>query len=494
MHPFGETPQDYNFHYQQRERNSLEWKFASKACKLQLTEKFNLPIIQPKVVQALPSFHKALPASRRYLKEKRCPPKSPTNQRRGESKPLDTLAMCRVLQSLPTIEDKALPSVAKRAMPSSSKQLPIVPTMEERSLPSTQLSEIKLRTSVRNMRRVLRIIPASQTRSPPSIPLSETRDPPRYPPSIKLTAVRPPSKYRAAPRRKRLLTSLPTIEEQNCPNFLPNEATTTEQETKSQEKTIPYSLQQIRKSPLESFQQKGNYLQGKEEDIQMIKPPKTNDVQQATKKLVKDAKKTIQTNENKARPSLKTIEKKFSAGNPHKRGQKDSSKRLSDQKVPMPLSIRRAEVIRKQSTGVKGFSRSSCSASKDVLSNCRRDRQANLQTPQAADQGSFTLSTDKQRKTSYQVSEDGALPRLRATAKLIKEGGESRAEEKIFQFPGKRDSDKLSNYNKRKKKAVINVHIHLHPRYLARATPKKAECFGNASEDKPKSHKPSISK
>ena len=451
MHPFGETPQDCNFHYQQRERNSLEWKFASKACKLQLTEKFNLPIIQPKVTQALPSFHKALPASRRYLKEKRCPPKSPTKERRGDSKPLDTLAMGRVLQSLPTIEEKALQSVAKRAMP-SSRQLPIVPTMEERSLPSTQLSEIKLRTSVRKMRRVLPIIPASQTRTPPSIPLPETRDPPTYPPSMKLTAVRPPSKYRAAPRRKRLLTSLPTIEEQNCPNFLPNEATTTEQETKSQEKTIPYSLQQIRKSPLESFQQKGNYLQGKEEDIQMIKPLKTNDVQQATKKLVKNAKKLIQTNENKPRPSLKPIEKKVSTGNPHKRGQKDSSERLSDQKVPMPQSIRRAEVIGKQSTGVKRFSRSSCLASKDVLSNCRRDRQANLQTPQAADQGSFTLSTDKQRKTSYQVSEDGALPRLRATANLVKEGGESRAEEKIFQFREKRDSDNFSNYNDIKRK------------------------------------------
>ena len=445
MHPFGETHQDCNFRYQQRERNSSEWKFASKACKL----------------------HKALPASRRYLKEKRCPPKSPTKERRGESKPLDTFAMGRVLQSLSTIQDKALPSVAKRAMP-SSRQLPIVATMEERSLPSTQLSEIKLRTSVRKMRRVLPIIPASQTRTPPSIPLPETRDPPTYPPSMKLTAVRPPSKYRAAPRRKRLLPSLPTIEEENCPNFLPNEATTTEQETKSQEKRIPYSLQQIRKSPLESFQQKGNYLQVKEEDIQMIKPLKTNDVQQATKKLVKNAKKLIQTNENKPRPSLKPIEKKVSTGNPHKRGQKDSSERLSDQKVPMPQSIRRAEVIGKQSTGVKGFSRSSCLASKGVLSNCRRDRQANLQTPQAADQGSFTLSTDKQRKTSYQVSEDGALPRLRATAKLVKEGGESRAEEKIFQFPGKRDSDKLSNYNNKKKKAVINVHIHLHSRYLAR--------------------------
>ena len=472
MHPFGETPQDCNFHDQQRERNGLEWKFASKACKLQLTEKFNLPIIQPTVIQALPSFHQALPASRRFLKEKRCPPNSPTKERRAEAKPLDTLAMGRVLSSLPRIEDKVLPSVAKRTIP-SSRQLPIVPTIQERSLQSTQLPEIKLRTRVRKMRRVLPIIPASQTRTPPSIPLPETRDPPTDPPSIKLTAVRPPSKWRGAPRRKRLLPSLPTIEEQNCPDFSSNEAATTEQETTSQEKTIPYSLQQKRKSPLKSLQKKGNDLQSNLEDIQMIKPLKTNDVQQTTKKLAKDAKKTIQTNENKARPSLKPIDKELppspeakdlkkedrlskdkeanqfkvkeiSIGNPHIKAQKNSE-RLIDQKVPVPQSIRTAEVIEdypsgKQSTGVKSFSRSTCLASKKVLSSCsRRDRQPKLDTPQAADQLLSTVSTDKQGKTSYQVSEDEALPRLRATAKLIKKGGESRAEQKLSSF-GKRET------------------------------------------------------
>lgn len=472
MHPFGETPQDCNFHDQQRERNGLEWKFASKACKLQLTEKFNLPIIQPTVIQALPSFHQALPASRRFLKEKRCPPNSPTKERRAEAKPLDTLAMGRVLSSLPRIEDKVLPSVAKRTIP-SSRQLPIVPTIQERSLQSTQLPEIKLRTRVRKMRRVLPIIPASQTRTPPSIPLPETRDPPTDAPSIKLTAVRPPSKWRGAPRRKRLLPSLPTIEEQNCPDFSSNEAATTEQETTSQEKTIPYSLQQKRKSPLKSLQKKGNDLQSNLEDIQMIKPLKTNDVQQTTKKLAKDAKKTIQTNENKARPSLKPIDKELppspeakdlkkedrlskdkeanqfkvkeiSIGNPHIKAQKNSE-RLIDQKVPVPQSIRTAEVIEdypsgKQSTGVKSFSRSTCLASKKVLSSCsRRDRQPKLDTPQAADQLLSTVSTDKQGKTSYQVSEDEALPRLRATAKLIKKGGESRAEQKLSSF-GKRET------------------------------------------------------
>ena len=473
MHPFGETPQDCNFHDQQRERNGLEWKFASKACKLQLMEKFNLPIIQPTVIQALPSFHQALPASRRFVKEKRCPPNSPTKERRAEAKLLDTLAMGRVLPSLPRIEDKVLPSVAKRTIP-SARQLPIVPTIQERSFPSTQLPEIKLRTRVRKMRRVLPIIPASQTRTPPSIPLPETRDPPTDPPIIRLTAVRPPSKWRGAPRRKRLLPSLPTIEEQNCPDFSPNEATTTEQETTSQEKTIPYSLQQKRKSSLESLQQKGNDLQGKEEDIQMIKPLKTNDVQQTTKKLAKDAKKTIQTNENKARPSLKPIDKEhppspkakvlekedrlskdkeadqlkvkeISTGNLHKKEQKDSSERIIDQKVPTPQSIRGAEVMvdhpdGKQSTRVKSFSRSTCLASKKVLSSCSRsDRQAKLDTPQAADQLLSTLSTDKQGKASYQVSEDGALPRLRSTTKLIKKGGESRAEQKLSSF-GKKET------------------------------------------------------
>ena len=472
MHPFGETPQDCNFHDQQRERNGLEWKFASKACKLQLTEKFNLPIIQPTVIQALPSFHQALPASRRFLKEKRCPPNSPTKERRVEAKPLDKLAMGRVLPSLPRIEDKVLPSVAKRTIP-SSRQLPIVPTIQERSLPSTQLPEIKLRTRVRKMRRVLPIIPASQTRTPPSIPMPETRDPPTDPPSIKLTAVRPPSKWQGAPRRKRLLPSLPTIEEQNCPDFSSNEATKTEQETTSQEKTIPYSLQQKRKSPLKSLQKKGNDLQSNLGNIQMIKPLKTDNVQQTTKKLAKDAKKTIQTNENKTRPSLKPIdkelppspeakdlkkegrlskdkeanqfkEKEISIGNPHIKAQKDSE-RLIDQKVPVPQPIRTAEVIGdypsgKQSTGVKSFSRSTCLASKKVLSSCsRRDRQAKLDTPQAADQLLSTLSTDKQGKTSYQVSEDGALPSLRAKAKLIKKGGESRAEQKLSSF-GKKET------------------------------------------------------
>ena len=472
MHPFGETPQDCNFHDQQRERNGLEWKFASKACKLQLTEKFNLPIIQPTVIQALPSFHQALPASRRFLKEKRCPPNSPTKERRVEAKPLDKLAMGRVLPSLPRIEDKVLPNVAKRTIP-SSRQLPIVPTIPERSLPSTQLPEIKLRTRVRKMRRILPIIPASQTRTPPSIPLPETRDPPTDPPSIKLIAVRPPSKWRGAPRRKRLLPSLPTIEEQNCPDFSSNEATTTEQETTSQEKTIPYSLQHKRKSPLKSLQKKGNDLQSNLGNIQMIKPLKTDNVQQTTKKLAKDAKKTIQTNENKTRPSLKPIdkelppspeakdlkkegrlskdkeanqfkEKEISIGNPHIKAQKDSE-RLIDQKVPVPQPIRTAEVIGdypsgKQSTGVKSFSRSTCLASKKVLSSCsRRDRQAKLDTPQAADQLLSSLSTDKQGKTSYQVSEDGALPRLRAKAKLIKKGGESRAEQKLSSF-GKKET------------------------------------------------------
>ena len=472
MHPFGETPQDCNFHDQQRERNGLEWKFASKACKLQLTEKFNLPIIQPTVIQALPSFHQALPASRRFLKEKRCPPNSPTKERRAEAKPLDTLAMGRVLPSLPRIEDKVLPSVAKRTIP-SSRQLPIVPTIQERSLPSTQLPEIKLRTRVRKMRRILPIIPASQTRTPPSIPMPETRDPPTDPPSIKLTAVRPPSKWQGAPRRKRLLPSLPTIEEQNCPDFSSNEATTTEQETTSQEKTIPYSLQHKRKSPLKSLQKKGNDLQSNLENIRMIKPLKTNNVQQTTKKLAKDAKKAIQTNENKTRPSLKPIdkelppspeakdlkkegrlskdkeanqfkEKEISIGNPHIKAQKDSE-RLIDQKVPVPQPIRTAEVIGdypsgKQSTGVKSFSRSTCLASKKVLSSCsRRDRQAKLDTPQAADQLLSSLSTDKQGKTSYQVSEDGALPRLRAKAKLIKKGGESKAEQKPSSF-GKKET------------------------------------------------------
>lgn len=472
MHPFGETPQDCNFHDQQRERNGLEWKFASKACKLQLTEKFNLPIIQPTVIQALPSFHQALPASRRFLKEKRCPPNSPTKERRVEAKPLDKLAMGRVLPSLPRIEDKVLPNVAKRTIP-SSRQLPIVPTIQERSLPSTQLPEIKLRTRVRKMRRVLPIIPASQTRTPPSIPMPETRDPPTDPPSIKLTAVRPPSKWQGAPRRKRLLPSLPTIEEQNCPDFSSNEATKTEQETTSQEKTIPYSLQHKRKSPLKSLQKKGNDLQSNLENIRMIKPLKTNNVQQTTKKLAKDAKKAIQTNENKTRPSLKPIdkelppspeakdlkkegrlskdkeanqfkEKEISIGNPHIKAQKDSE-RLIDQKVPVPQPIRTAEVIGdypsgKQSTGVKSFSRSTCLASKKVLSSCsRRDRQAKLDTPQAADQLLSTLSTDKQGKTSYQVSEDGALPRLRAKAKLIKKGGESKAEQKPSSF-GKKET------------------------------------------------------
>lgn len=472
MHPFGETPQDCNFHDQQRERNGLEWKFASKACKLQLTEKFNLPIIQPTVIQALPSFHQALPASRRFLKEKRCPPNSPTKERRVEAKPLDKLAMGRVLPSLPRIEDKVLPSVAKRTIP-SSRQLPIVPTIQERSLPSTQLPEIKLRTRVRKMRRILPIIPASQTRTPPSIPMPETRDPPTDPPSIKLTAVRPPSKWQGAPRRKRLLPSLPTIEEQNCPDFSSNEATTTEQETTSQEKTIPYSLQQKRKSPLKSLQKKGNDLQSNLGNIQMIKPLKTDNVQQTTKKLAKDAKKTIQTNENKTRPSLKPIDKELppspeakdlkkegrlskdkeanqfkereiSIGNPHIKAQKDSE-RLIDQKVPVPQPIRTAEVIGdypsgKQSTGVKSFSRSTCLASKKVLSSCsRRDRQAKLDTPQAADQLLSSLSTDKQGKTSYQVSEDGALPSLRAKAKLIKKGGESKAEQKPSSF-GKKET------------------------------------------------------
>ena len=468
MHPSGETPPNCHFHDPQREKKSLEWKFASKASKLQLTEKLNLPIIQPTVIQALPSFYQALPASRRYLKEKRYPPNSPTKERRPESKPLHTLAMGRVLPSLPKIEDKAMPSVAKRTIP-SSRQVPIVPRIQERSLPNTHLPEIKLRTRVRKMRRVLPIISASQTRTPPSIPLPETRDPPKDPPSIKLTAVRPPSKWRGAPRRKRLLPSLPTIEEQNCPDFSPNEATTTEQETTSQEKTIPYSLQQERKSPLESLQQKVNDLQGKEKDIQVIKPLNTNNMQPTTKKLAKDAKKTIQKNENKERPSLKPIDKELcpspeakvlkkedrlskdkeanqfkvkeiSTGNLHKKEQKDSSERIIDQKVPTPQSIRRVEVMvdypgGKQSAGVKSFSRSRCLVSKEVLSSCSRsDRQAKINTPQAADQLLSTLSTDKQGKTSYQVSEDGALSRLRATANLIKKGGESRAEQKLSSF------------------------------------------------------------
>ena len=165
-----------------------QWNCETKICKsssLQLTEKLDLPIIQPTVIQALPNVQRTLPSLQ--ATEKRCPPNSPSKERKTMPKPKS--AVRRILPNLPPrMEDQTLPriqpSVVKKVA-SSTKQLPILPTIEEQNLPIPQFPEAKMRTRVKRVRRVLPSIPQTEARTPPSIPPTEKR----FQPSIEPTTI-----------------------------------------------------------------------------------------------------------------------------------------------------------------------------------------------------------------------------------------------------------------------------------------------------------------
>ena len=454
-----------------------QWNCEAKICKsssLQLTEKLNLPIIQPTVIQALPSAQRTLPSLQ--ATEKRCPPNSPSKERKTMPKPKS--AVRRILPSLPPkMEDLTLPgiqpSVVKKVA-SSTKQLPIRPTIEERILHIPQFPEAKIHARVKKVRQVLPSIPQTEARTPPSIPPTEKR----FQPSIQPTTVKPLLKCRRV-RQKPLLATLPTIEETS-----PSPAGETAVEKNSelaeneaslatkQEGTLS-SLQQAHKPTLVSLQQgkKDKWLDREEE----LQNPKTRmkEPRQKPKKAAKATQTTVQPIEKEPLPGLKPIEKedfhssdrtmeqkrarpqKENGANHPKVKQTSSSpqteaKKLSDlrptrskqlhsseakveKKVSRPPTTREDDkadrlIDDELLSTVKRPQKSHHSEAKDEAPNFeRRNREATVsRTESTVEQKLPRPAVERRAKTSLQMAEGGALPRLQATVTLIKTSRQSR--------------------------------------------------------------------
>ena len=314
----GEMPRESDCRFQERkaEKINSEGKSEAKMYKssgILLTENLHLSIIQPTVIQALPCAQRTLPSLQSIAKQ--CRPNSPAKKRKARPKPGS--AGRRILPSLPRIDDLTLPKIQSSTLMrvgASASQLQILPTIEEQSLPSVQLPDTKVRMRVKRVRRLLPSIPPTETRTPPSIPATGTRTPP----NIQPTAVKPLPKRRRE-RRKPMLPSLPTIDEQMSPK--PADETTrkaAEQSSAIAENEVSLAprkkestlskLQPIQKSTLESVQQeqKGESLSRKEK-FQSPEPTKT-EPRRKTKKVANGPQPSIQLEDKDKRPGLKQID------------------------------------------------------------------------------------------------------------------------------------------------------------------------------------------
>ena len=375
----GEMPRESDCRFQERkaEKINSERKSEAKMYKssgILLTENLHLSIIQPTVIQALPCAQRTLPSLQSIAKQ--CRPNSPTTERKARPKPGSPGR--RILPSLPRIDNLALPKIqssALRRVGASATQPPILPTIEEQSLLGAQLSDTKVHTRIKRVRRLLPSIPPTETRTPPSIPATRTRTPP----NIQPTAVKPLPKRRGE-RSKLMLPSLPIIDEEMSPK--PADETTlkaaerssavTENEVslapRKKESTLS-KLQPIRKSTLESVQQrqKGESLTRKEK-FQSPKPTKT-EPRRKTKIVANGPQSSIQPEDKDERPGLKQIE--------------------PDRKYLHNSEIRRMN----------------------------RDRMPRIHQ-ETADQKLTSSSVKRRAKDSPKTTEDGALPRLQAKIKL----------------------------------------------------------------------------
>ena len=282
----GEMLRESDCRFQERKAEKINSKRKPeakmyKSSGILLTENLHLSIIQPTVIQALPCAQRTLPSLQSI--EKQCRPNSPTKERKARPNPGSPGR--RILPSLPRIADLTLPKIQSSALMrvgASATQPPILPTIEEQSLPSAQLSDAKVHMRMKRVRRLLPSIPPTERRTPPSIPATRTRTPP----NIQPTAVKPLPKRRGE-RRKPMLPSLPIIDEEMSPKPADETAlkaaeqssAITENEVSLAPRKIESTLsklQPILKSTLESVQQgqKGESLSRKEK-FQSPKPTKT---------------------------------------------------------------------------------------------------------------------------------------------------------------------------------------------------------------------------
>ena len=468
MRPCGKLPQEYNVRERKIERNNLESKNQANLCKpngVQLTEKINQPIIQPSVIQALPSALGTLP-SLQSTGKRSCPPNSPTKQRKSVPKPKSALG--RILPNLPRIEDLTVPCVGKR-VESSSNQLPILPTIKERMLPCVQFPKTRKHVGVKRVRRVLPCIPSIEAPTPPSIPLPETRDPPRIQP----TAFKSLTKCKGS-RRKQMLPSLPIIEEQTSLKL--DGETLNKQHSavgkneaslgKNEDEMLP-SLQQVWKSTPEGLQQgQKDKLQSIKEDIQSLKP-RIKEVRNKPNKTVKKPQAIIKPVEQDTRPSLKLVDKERLYGSDitAKQDRVKSPKENSSNRLKVLQASNSPQTERKEKPcGLKPMQTSEGTAAqtlsttqplrgdrklnqlrgkerlrakrsqnsclleaKKVSSSFKRTNRDTVQETQpAVEQKLPRRPTEKQERASSQTTEGKALLRLRATANLIKNSRESK--------------------------------------------------------------------
>lgn len=465
------------------EKINSEWNSGAninKPSSLLLAEKLNLPIIKPTVIQALPTVQRTLPSLQSI--QKRSTPNSPTKNRKVVPKPTSTGR--RILPSLPRIEDLTLPRIQQSAM-KKDKCSPLTAilqtSLEEQSLRSAQMSEAKVGTRTKRVRRVLPSIPPTETRTPRMQP-TKIRDQS----SIQPTVVRPLTKFRGA-RRKPMLPSLPTIEEQTSPT--PVEETTplasvdrSDQNSALAENKASLALkegetfsgsQQKRESSLRQGEKDKTLSRKKDQqDIQ----PRKKEPQKKPKRAVEETQTNIQSVDKEARPGLKPIDKgkdmaqerrrrkenrashpwvkptpaspdteaeeKCSHLRPTKYQQVQVSESVVEEAVSRPTSRSkdRPDCLREDVllSSVKQCRESCHSKTKEEsVSHKAMHRDTEVRAQEAKNQ-KLSIATAKGTKGCHKMTEKGALPCLQGTVELIKNSRQSR-EKEVFPCLRKRE-------------------------------------------------------
>ena len=481
-----------SFPERKAEKINSEWKSGAninKPSSLQLTEKLNLPVVKPTVIQALPTAQRTLPSLQSI--EKRSTPNSPTKNRKAVSKPSSTGR--RILPSLPRIEDLTLPRIQPSAMKrgdcSTKPLMPILQTsFEEQILRSAQISETKMGTRTKRVRRVLPSIPPTETQTPRMPPTPQIRDQSSIQPTVK-----PLTKCRGA-RRKPMMPSLPTIKEQTSP--MPVEKITplasvgrtvqnsglaeNEASLALKEGETLSSLQKKRESSLRQGEKDETLRKKKDEwEIQ----PRKKEPQNKPNKAVKETQTSFQPVDKEARPSLKPIDKEReylkctdTAQESERRKESRASHSCVKQTSGSPeteaketfsdLRPTRCQQLQYSESDVEQAASKPTTRSKDrpdylredlLLSsvkqckeNCRskaKGDSASLKTMQKDTElrvrqeknQKLSMVAAKGTKDCHKMTENGALPRLQGTVELIKNSWQSRQKD-VFPRLRKREA------------------------------------------------------
>ena len=273
----------------EKEKINSNWKagtkvFMSSCCRR--AEKLNLPVMQPTVIQALPSVQQALPSLQ--CTKRRCPTNSPTKNWREEQK--SPFSGKIILPSLPRIEELAMPRVERGVIKTAdrSKQSLILQTLQK---DATQIPNAKVYMRMKKVRRVLPSIHPKETRPPGVSPCEK-----RGAPSIQPTVVKLHTTCRVT--RWALPARLPTIEEETSPNLVEESCaqnTPNTTDMKSKTRALQDGNQLCSQSILQQTRERSGSRRQKEE----MKESQTE--RKEAGKILKNAKK------NETCPSLKPI-------------------------------------------------------------------------------------------------------------------------------------------------------------------------------------------